>query len=160
MLIRDFGFLGFRLYLQILLNTDIDTFLKNNEVVQCIIADENYDKIKVLQPEIEKVEDVVIKNKHKSLEDENAPKEGTIYYDVANAHSDKGNAIQKFCEILNIDPKDTVAIGDGLNDLAMREKVGYFVAMGNAKTEVKQYADEVTSSNEDDGVALFLENLL
>lgn len=54
----------------------------------------------------------------------------------------------------------TIAIGDDNNDLSMFEEVGYKVAMGNAIDIVKQKADEITLSNDEDGVAVFLEKLL
>lgn len=142
------------------LKIDLETFLNNNEVIQCTIADTDFDKIKKLKLDIENVSNVEIKNRHKSLLDENVPKEGTIYYDVANLNSNKGNGIKNICKILNIDLKDTVAIGDDLNDISMFEVVGHSVAMGNASEEVKKYADESTQSNDNDGVAIFLERLL
>ena len=45
------------------------------------------------------------------------------------------------------------------NDITMFKKVGYSVAMGNASKEVKKHASEVTLSNNNDGVAVFLEKL-
>ena len=46
-----------------------------------------------------------------------------------------------------------IAIGDGFNDLSMIEYAGLGVAMGNAATEVKERADHVTASNDENGVA-------
>ena len=53
------------------LEEDIREFVYKNDVVQCTIADSNFDKIKNLIPKIEKVENVEIKNRHKSLLDKN-----------------------------------------------------------------------------------------
>lgn len=146
--------------LEIKLEESIESFMEKNDVFQCNIADKDYDKMKELVPYIEKVENCEIKNKHKSLNDINEPKIGDIYLDVADASSCKGNAVKKFCEILNIDLKDTVAIGDDYNDLSMFKVVGHSVAMGNANDMIKNAADEVTKSNSEDGVAVFLEKLL
>lgn len=63
-------------------------------------------------------------------------------------------------EILNIKKEETIAIGDDNNDLSMFEQVGYKVAVDNAIDIVKQKADEITLSNDEDGVAVFLEKLL
>lgn len=145
---------------EVLLKEDINTFVKNNDVVQCVIADSDYDKIKSLKPYIEKIKNVEIKNQHKSLINESFPKEGTIYYDIANIGSSKGNAIKEFCKILNIDLKNTIAIGDDYNDVSMFKIAGYSVVMQNANNEVKKYADYITLSNEENGVAVFLEKLL
>lgn len=140
--------------------SDIKEFIKNEEIVQCLVADTDFEKIKKLKSYIEKIENIEIKNQHKSLIDENAPREGTIYYDIANIESNKGNAIQKFCEKLNIDLKETIVIGDGENDIPMFKIAGYNVVMRNANDKVKEYADEITKSNDEDGVAVFLEKLI
>lgn len=142
------------------LKTDIETFVNENNIAQCLIEDTDFEKIKPLKEDIEKVKNVEIKNQHKSLTDPKAPREGTIYYDIANIDSNKGNAVKKLCEILDIDLKDTIAIGDSYNDIPMFEVAGYNVVMGNADEEVKKYADEITLTNDEDGVAVFLEKLI
>jgi hydroxymethylpyrimidine pyrophosphatase-like HAD family hydrolase len=53
-----------------------------------------------------------------------------------------------------------VAFGDGLNDHEMLLWAGWGVAMGNAARITQELADEVTASNDDDGVALVIERLL
>jgi Cof subfamily protein (haloacid dehalogenase superfamily) len=61
---------------------------------------------------------------------------------------------------LGIDGAQTIAFGDMPNDIPMFRWAGHGVAMANAHPEVKAVADEVTASNEDDGIALVLERLL
>ena len=145
---------------EIELNEDIYSFIDNNDIMQCTIADKNFDKIKTIGDRIRAIKNVEIKNQHKSLTNKNYPKEGTIYYDVANIQSNKGHAIKEFCKLLNINIKNTIAMGDGLNDLDMFEVVGHSVAMKNAHPKVKRVADEITDTNDNDGVALFIEKLL
>ena len=53
-----------------------------------------------------------------------------------------------------------VAFGDGLNDHEMLTWAGHGVAMGNADDATKAIAAEVTSSNDDDGVASVVERLV
>ena len=53
-----------------------------------------------------------------------------------------------------------MAFGDGFNDLSMIQFAGQGVAMANAVEEVKSIADFVTTSNEEDGIAHALEQLL
>lgn len=65
----------------------------------------------------------------------------------------KGNAIYALASHLQISPNETMAIGDGENDLSMMEMAGIGVAMGNAISEVKMIADYVTTTNEMAGVA-------
>ena len=59
-----------------------------------------------------------------------------------------------------VDLKNTIAIGDDYNDVSMFKIAGYSVVMQNANNEVKKYADYITLSNEENGVAVFLEKLL
>src|SRR4051794_15372036 len=59
-----------------------------------------------------------------------------------------------------IEPEQIIAIGDDLNDLAMIERAGLGVAMGNARPEVLAIADRVIGSNADEGLATFLDELV
>ena len=53
----------------------------------------------------------------------------------------------------NINPDETMAIGDAGNDLAMIQKAHVGVAMANSFPNIKEVADYVTTSNEESGVA-------
>ena len=66
----------------------------------------------------------------------------------------KGSAILKIAEHLDIKIENTYAFGDGKNDIEMLSTVGCGIAMGNANDEVKKYADEITESVHNDGVAV------
>jgi Cof subfamily protein (haloacid dehalogenase superfamily) len=61
---------------------------------------------------------------------------------------------------LGVKAADTIAFGDMPNDIPMFAWSSYSVAMANAHGELKAVADEVTSSNEEDGIAVVLERLL
>lgn len=69
----------------------------------------------------------------------------------------KGTALEKLCSHLNIALSRTLAFGDGCNDITMLRTAGIGVAMENGARELKEAADAVTASNEEDGVAEFLE---
>ena len=56
--------------------------------------------------------------------------------------------------------EDVVAFGDDVNDVEMVAEAGLGVAMANAVPEVKAAADRITVSNEEDGVAVVLEEFL
>lgn len=75
-------------------------------------------------------------------------------------NASKGNALRFLAAYLDIPIEDTIAFGDSSNDLAMLSAAGTSVAMGNAAPEVQAVCDYVTRSNEDDGVAAFLEQHL
>ncbi|MFD7706167.1 HAD family hydrolase [Streptomyces sp. NPDC059785] len=61
---------------------------------------------------------------------------------------------------LGVKAADTIAFGDMPNDIPMFAWSAHGVAMANAHTELKAVADEITSSNEEDGIAVVLERLL
>lgn len=145
---------------EILLQEDIEYFLKKNDVLQCVISDSDFNKVKRLRTQIEKVANIEIKNQSKCLINENVEPEGSIYYDIANPNISKGNAIEKLCEFLNIDMKDTIAIGDDFNDISMFKVAGKSIVVSNASDDIKKYANEIILSNEEDGVAIYLEKLI
>lgn len=67
-----------------------------------------------------------------------------------NVH--KATSLEKLLGVLDMDVKDLIACGDGYNDLTMIQYAGVGVAMANAQDIVKQNADYVTLSNDDDGL--------
>lgn len=71
--------------------------------------------------------------------------------------SDKGSALKILANYLNIELSQTVAFGDDWNDFEMLTVAGTGVAMGNAIDEVKTIADCITDTNDNDGVAKWLE---
>ena len=72
----------------------------------------------------------------------------------------KAVALASLCEDLQVDQSAVIAFGDEINDTEMLEWAGIGVAMANASPEAKAAADVVTASNNDDGVARFLEETL
>ena len=71
----------------------------------------------------------------------------------------KASALAELAASAGVDAAGTVAFGDMPNDLPMLAWAGHAVAVANAHPEVLAAADEVTLSNEDDGVAVVLERL-
>ena len=74
--------------------------------------------------------------------------------------ANKGDALLALCARLGIDPADTLAFGDGTNDLSLIRSAGLGVAMGNADFAVKAAADALCDDNEHDGLAKYLEKLM
>ncbi len=74
------------------------------------------------------------------------------------AVSGKTAAIKALTEFSGISLKDTVAFGDDLNDIEMLRLCGTGVAVANAIPEVREAADMITFSNDEDGVAGWLAN--
>lgn len=74
------------------------------------------------------------------------------FCDITSASADKANGVRAIAEYLGIDMSETMAFGDGGNDMPMLRIAGTGVAMGNALDEVKAHADYVTTDVDDNGV--------
>lgn len=116
---------------------------ENQQVYQCILnADESFD----------------------SFYEERFPeytftRSNPYSMDVISRGGSKAVGIQKVIEHLGISMKETVAFGDGLNDLEMIETAGVGVAMGNGRIELKNKADMVTDTVTNDGIYKGLDKL-
>ena len=77
--------------------------------------------------------------------------------EINNVHANKGEALKKVAAHLGYDISQTMALGDGLNDVSMICEAGIGVAMENACHAAKAQADHVTKSCDDDGVAAAIE---
>lgn len=73
---------------------------------------------------------------------------------------DKGVSLARLLEALHIDRSQMIAVGDGWNDRSMIEFAGLGVAMANAVPPVKEAADYITASNNEDGVARVVQKFL
>ena len=79
------------------------------------------------------------------------------WLEILHKDIDKGSALTSICEFLNIDLKDTVAFGDGENDIPMLETAGYAIVMGNGMDKTKEKADEIIGLHTDDAAAHYIE---
>ncbi len=79
-----------------------------------------------------------------------------IFIEFTDILANKAAAIENICEKFNIKQSETIAIGDGLNDIPMIKHAGLGVAMGNGKDIVKQSANITAPTNDEDGVAFIL----
>jgi len=82
---------------------------------------------------------------------------GENLYDVGAVNCSKMNGVKILAEQFGIDINDIAAFGDDFNDIGMLQTCGTGVAMMNAIDEVKVTADVVCDSNQNDGVAKWLE---
>lgn len=80
--------------------------------------------------------------------------------EINTEKANKGEAVAALAAYLGLDMEQTVAFGDGGNDLSMIQACGLGVAMGNSCREVLEAADCITASCDEDGVALALWTLL
>lgn len=84
---------------------------------------------------------------------------GGLTSDLSFEGEDKASGIRRFLDYAGIPKEDTVAFGDGGNDISMMKAVGLGIAMGNAADEVKRAAGYVTTDLFDDGIYNGLKHL-
>lgn len=82
------------------------------------------------------------------------------YLEITHLNAKKSKGIEYISKLENLNKNELAAFGDGQNDIPMFETVGYSVVMDNATDDVKKYADYVTKSNNEDGVAYAIENFV
>lgn len=75
-----------------------------------------------------------------------------LFTDIIARGNSKSRGIDHVLEYYGIDLKDTMAFGDGGNDIPMLQHVGIGIAMGNASPEVQAAANYITTSVDEDGV--------
>jgi len=85
---------------------------------------------------------------------------GPFYLDFTGKDIDKGASLKRYCELKGIDASEVIAFGDNYNDVTMIEFAGMGVAMGNAIPNLKSIANVVTTTNDEDGIALILKKVL
>lgn len=83
-----------------------------------------------------------------------------FYLEVIPKVINKGQGIRDICRTLGISPEEVIAFGDAANDIPMLQAAGVGVAMGNAADAVKAAADRITRTNNEDGIAAALAELL
>ena len=126
-------------------------------------ADGNVQKIMLFarnEPAGESVTNTIIKAVNEQFPDikVTASTWNNLEFNIATAH--KGNALKRFAEHLGLTLDNCMALGDGMNDLTMIQAAGLGVAMANAHPRVLAAADQVTLSNDEDGVANAIRNML
>jgi Cof subfamily protein (haloacid dehalogenase superfamily) len=82
------------------------------------------------------------------------------YLDVTHPEANKGGVVLAMSKLLNIPVDQIATIGDMPNDVLMFEKSGVSIAMGNASPEVQASATYVTSTNEEEGFARAIEEVV
>lgn len=79
------------------------------------------------------------------------------YLEIMSMEASKSGAVRRLEECFGVTKEETIAIGDGHNDIDMLEYAGLGIAMGNACKEVKEAADFVTGTNDSQGLRMILE---
>lgn len=138
-----------------------NVFVDNIDDIKDIVA-----RINIFFNDSEKLEEYIetIKNDFNTVECfsmQDTDRENTKKWLVVNPKGlTKLVGLEYLCEKLNIGKEQVIFFGDSGNDLEIIEHVGLGVAVNNALDKVKKKAKQVTLSNDEDGLAVFLENYL
>ncbi|AIQ46537.1 hydrolase [Paenibacillus sp. FSL R7-0273] len=74
------------------------------------------------------------------------------WIDIANVNVHKGTTVEHLQQLLNVTPEETMAFGDGYNDLELLVRADFSFAVRNAFPELKDAARYITGSNDEDAV--------
>ena len=100
--------------------------------------------------DIERIEPIIAeKYQHEATVFRSEP----FYLEIMPKNVDKAYCLSKLLKILGLKREEMVCCGDSYNDLTMLQYAGLGVAMANAKPPIKDVADYITLSNDDDGIA-------
>jgi Cof subfamily protein (haloacid dehalogenase superfamily) len=88
------------------------------------------------------------------------PNSGDNLFDIDSVEAGKSKGITILSERFGIPLSDIVAFGDDFNDIEMLKNCGIGVAVANACEEAKSAADHVCDSNDEDGIAKWLDNIV
>ena len=140
-------------------------YVQNKEDVKFLkitICDESKAVFNSIIRKIKEIKDIeVLEISHMSRK---TIKQGTeefeisyYYTEISAGDVDKWNAIEFLMEKLKIKREEIMTIGDNLNDRKMIENAGLGVAMGQSTPTILKLADEVTSSNDEEGIPQILQ---
>lgn len=131
------------------------------KILQCVISNRDFEKMKEFKRYLETtVMGIKIENESKRLKNPDLKPSNSYYCDVTSLLVSKGEAVKKICEYLQLQSEEIAVIGDGENDISMFEVTNNSIAMGNAMEEVKERAKFVTDSNDEEGVAKYLNRIV
>ncbi|WP_342431703.1 HAD family hydrolase [Neobacillus sp. FSL H8-0543] len=80
--------------------------------------------------------------------------------EITSIEANKGKALLRYQQMMDLSFDEIIAFGDGGNDLAQFEVATTSVAMGNAPLAIQQKADIITKTNDEDGFAYAVRHLL
>lgn len=89
----------------------------------------------------------------------NISRSEAFFLEITAKGIDKAKSLQRLFDSLGIDKESVIAFGDGYNDISMIQLAGMGVAMENGKDQVKEAANFIAPSNDEDGVAWVLNYL-
>ncbi len=83
-----------------------------------------------------------------------------FFIEVMPQNVDKAASLDRMLEAIGLAKDDAICCGDGFNDISMIKYAGVGVAMGNAQPAVKEAADYITATNDEDGLVQVIDNFI
>jgi Cof subfamily protein (haloacid dehalogenase superfamily) len=135
-----------------------NTYAKNlephyNDTISVSVPEINADLADRMIKKLDALKDIAT---HKVVGYENEK----IWLHITHAEATKQHGILEVAKMLDIETHEIIGIGDGYNDFPMLMACGLKVAMGNAVSELKEIADYIAPTVEEDGVADVIEKFI
>jgi hypothetical protein len=127
---------------------DEKLFEKNFITTKTVFSTEKYELLDFLKNDLKKYGEKIYVTRSKKR-----------YLEILDKNVNKGEAVKFLAEKNGLSLADFVVIGDNNNDEAMFLPEVYKIAMGNGEKELKEKADFVTKTNDENGVAFALKNI-
>ena len=142
--------------------------INEEEQINIQIIDDPYELVSHFDEEVYKIQinsdDMELLNKVRmileGMEEFQISKSWHNNIEIMNKGVSKGNAVMHLAQSLGVKQEEVICLGDNENDISMLNYAGLGVAMGNAEDIVKQSANHVTQTNDEDGVAEVLERFI
>ena len=139
--------------------------LNTNKFLKMTICDENKIVFSSILRKVKNIPDIdVLEVSHMSKKKiKMGTKEisvGYYYTEISSENVDKWYAIEEIMKKENIKREEVISFGDNNNDILMIKNAGLGIAMGHSNEQVKEVAKFVTKTNDEDGVAKALENII
>lgn len=83
-----------------------------------------------------------------------------FFIEIMPKNVDKASSLDKMLETIGMTRENVICCGDGFNDVSMIKYAGIGVAMGNAQQAVKEVADYITSTNDEDGLVQVIDRFI
>ena len=123
------------------LDTDNIDFLKDETILKVIIKNKNMNLLQALEVDIARITNYDLEITYSS----------NMYMEINAKGVSKAVALRKVCDHYGIGMENVLAIGDNYNDVAMLEAAGRSVAVKNARLQVKESADYITTQDNNKG---------
>lgn len=143
--------------------TEVEANINQIEINICDFSTvkEDEDIIKIMFIDEPEILEKAIEALPKELYDKyNIVKSTPFFLEVISKDAGKGVGLKALAQYLNVKQEEVIAVGDAGNDLDMIEYAGLGVAMANASENVKEIANYITDSNNEDGIVKVIEKFI